>query len=169
MHTVKNKFHHLSAGYTIVELLMFMGLFSMFLVLLTNMFATILETQQRSLATSYVEQTGRFVLSRLLYDIHQADVVVTPASLGDETSTLELQISGADHTYALTGSNLVLTDDEGAYVVNADQVTISNFLVRRIGNVGGKPTLQFSFDVNSTIPDTTGIQSRNFSTTVGLR
>ncbi len=158
-----------TAGYTLVEVLMFMGLFSMFLVLLTNMFATILETQQRSLATSYVEQTGRFVLARLMYDVHRATSITTPAAAGSTDTSLDLNIDGVPYSYSIDNGVFQLSNSSGVHDLHAGQVTVSNFSLTRIGNVNGKHTLQLSFDVESVVPDTTGIQSRTFSTTLGIR
>ena len=168
MHNSKFRIHN-SKGYTLVEMLLFMGLFSMFLVVLSNMYSTILETQQRSLATSYVELSGRYILARLLYDIPRADSVQTPDDLGEEETSMVLRKDGEDTTYAIATDVMELTNSGGTFALHSNEVTASNLQITRIGNVNGEPTLLISFEITSVIPDTTGIHSRTFSTTVGTR
>lgn len=168
MLNLKNRFYN-SKGYTLVEMLLFMGLFSIFLVILSNMYATILETQQRSLATSYVELSGRYILSRLIYDVHHADSIQAPASLGGEGTTLVLRRNGSDSTFAVSDGVLSLANGSSTTSLHSNEVSISDFEITRLGNVNGKHTLGVSFVVNSVIPDTTGIQTRTFSTTISTR
>ncbi len=55
-------------GFTLIELLIYMALVGLFLVVLTNMLATILETQTESTAASLVDIDGWYILARLAYD-----------------------------------------------------------------------------------------------------
>ena len=63
-------------GFTLIELLIYMALVGLFLVVLTNMLATILETQAESTAVSLVDIDGRYILARLAYDANT--VVLNP-------------------------------------------------------------------------------------------
>src|SRR3989344_3435349 len=91
-----------SSGFTLVELLISMGLLAIILSVLTSLFVSVIEAQLESQATSSVDQDGRFVLARLSYDIHRADGVngiITPSTLGGQGPTLQIAISGTTSTY----------------------------------------------------------------------
>src|SRR5687768_16701793 len=93
-------------GFTLVELLIVMGLFGILLTVVTDMFVSTLSLQTESAAHSSVSQDGRFILSRLSYDIERASSITTPASLGASGSTLSMVVGGVAYSYALAGSNL---------------------------------------------------------------
>lgn len=65
-------------AFTLIELLIYMALVGLFLVVLTNMLVTILETQAESAAVSLVDIDGRFILARLSYDANT--VVLNPGA-----------------------------------------------------------------------------------------
>ena len=84
---------------TVIELLVFMGILSVFLVILTQIFQQSLDVQLESSASSSVNLTGNFLLHRLEYDIRRASAITTPGAAGQTTSTLSLVIGGVTHTY----------------------------------------------------------------------
>jgi prepilin-type N-terminal cleavage/methylation domain-containing protein len=138
------------SGVTLVEMLVVMGLLSTMLVLLATIFTSAADVQQQSNSYSSTLSSGRFMLARLNYDIAQANTVVTPASLGSTSASLKLTISGTTYSYALSGSNLALTDGIGTANLNSDDVTVSNVNFEELGNSGGEPTIVYSFTLTST-------------------
>src|SRR5260221_6706185 len=100
------------AGFTMVELLLYMGIFSILLVVLIQLFTSILSLHLEPQATSSVDQDGAAILSRLSYDIHKSASISSP-TIGSQcnwptTSTCKLVVSNA--TYQLDGNgNLLLT------------------------------------------------------------
>lgn len=143
-------------GFTLVEILIYMGIMAVFVTVLTNIFLSVLETQVESSATSLVEVDGRYVLSRLIYDIHQAAGITTPASPGQSSSSLVLN----SHSFDVSNGALLI---DGTDNLTGVDTTVSNFSVTRLGNGLGNDTLQISFDLTS------GAESRNYQTTVSLR
>lgn len=156
-------------GFTLVEMLMFLGIFSMLLVILTNIFSTSLDVQKESEATSSVQQDGAYIITRLTYDITRATSITTPSVLGSQSSSLAIIIAGVTNTYALTSGNLTLTDASGANLLNGYDTSISNLTFKRYGNVGGKNTIQINFTVTSKTQQASGFEIKNFQTTAGLR
>lgn len=152
------------SGFTLVEMLLYMGLLSMFLVVLTGIFFSIIDVQLSSQATSVVQQDGQYLLVKLAADIQRADSITTPLNLGDTSTSLDLVISGVNHNYALNNGRLELTDDMGSYSMSSDGVSVSQLSFQRLGNVGGINTIKFGFTM-----DQTGTRTRNFQTTIGLR
>lgn len=160
--------YNLSKGFTLVELLISMGLLAIILSVITSLFVSVIETQLESQATSSVDQDGRFVLTRLSYDIHRANSITTPAVLGGQGSTLQLVIGGISYTYALNSNTLELTNNLGADKINSTNTTVSNLNFRRLGNtLSGKNTIEIQYTVTSKI--TKPQETRNYKTTVGIR
>jgi type II secretory pathway component PulJ len=157
-----------ASGFTLIELLLYFALVSLLFIQLTSLFITVLEAKQDSHATSAVERDGQFILARLTYDIQRADAVVTPAALGEQSGQLQLTIDGSTYIYSITDTQLVLTRS-GETIILSSNIQVSNFTVRRLGNVGGKHTLQISFTAISPIQEVAGQESRIYQTTIGLR
>ena len=164
------KFQIHKKGFTLVEMLLYMGFLTAFLVVLTQIFVSTLNVQLESEANSSIQQDGRFIMTRLTYDIERATSISTPASLGGQSSNLVMTISGGTYTYAISGNNLVLTTSLGTDQINGEGTKVSNLLFKRIGNSGGKNTFQITFTLTSVVKRQSGNPDvKNFSTTVGLR
>jgi type II secretory pathway pseudopilin PulG len=158
-----------TSGFTLVELLMYMGLLSILLVALTTIFVAIIDTQLNAQATSYVAQDGRYIYSRLIADIHKASSVQSPQNLGDTTNSLQMTISSASASYSLADGNLILTDTTGSHVMNSFGTTISDLSFTRIGNVNGKHTFRINFTVSGNRVADSSPEVKDFQTTAGLR
>lgn len=163
---MKNKFQ---IGTTIVELTLYMGLLSIFLFILSDLFVQMLNTQTRSTAVSLVQNNGNFLLTKLTRDINQADTITTPSSLGTSSTTIVLTMGTTSATYSIGNSRLQRTDSSGTYYLNDADTSISNFNALRLGNTGGKHGLQFSFTVTSNVVDNSNIKSAIFQSAANLR
>lgn len=150
-------------GFTIVELLIYMVIMSALLTVLGRILITTLDLQTESESTSMVETDGRFLLSRLSYDLHRASSIASPTSAGQTAASLGLTIDGQTFTYAVTNSALQLTTPSGSSPLTSPDVAMTNFSVTRLGNPGGKPTVQINFTISH------GQETRNYQTAVGLR
>lgn len=156
-------------GFTIVELLVYMGLFSIMIGLLLQIFLTTLESQRESNANSEADENGRFILSRFIYDISRATSVASP-SAGTTGSVLVLNI-GDNNTYRLdTNNNLQLVNTNGTDVLNGYDTSISNLSFQYIGTSTTSGTIKLTYTVNSkTKRAGIGTDSKIFTTSVGLR
>ena len=156
-------------GFTIVELIIYTAILTVFLYVLTSMFTSVLDMQLESETESAVIQDSRYILSRFSYDMSRASAIVTPAALGDETNTLVLTIGGTNYTYILVNGNLVLSYAGGSGSVNSFGTSVSNVSFRRYGNQNGKNGVRIAFTLTSTTQRTFGSQIRNYQATIGLR
>ncbi len=157
-------------SYTIVELLIFMGLLSVLLVVVSEVFSTILDVRKESESTSSVVQDGNYLLQRLSYDIARASAINTPVNDGDSGISMGLTIEGAAYNYDLSGGNLVLTTGGNLYPLNGVNTTITYLNFQRIGNLNDpKDTIKLNFIISSVTQRSGGPEVRNFETTVGLR
>lgn len=155
-------------GFTLIEQLIYMGLLSIFLITLTEMFVSILNVRKESEAVSAVEQDGRFILARLAYDLNRADSITTPAAAGATGNTLVIVIGGVSYTYSLNGTNIQIASTVATEKINSTGTTVSNLTFQRIGN-GNKDTIKTQFTINGVTQRNNGIETRTFTTTVGRR
>ncbi|OGM29554.1 hypothetical protein A2630_01000 [Candidatus Woesebacteria bacterium RIFCSPHIGHO2_01_FULL_44_10] len=157
-------------GFTLIELLLYMGLFSMFMVVLTNIFISSLDVKLESQANSAVVADGRFILSRLNYDITNAGTIDLPAGLGAFGSSLQLTTDGETLIYSLDSqSNLVLTDTVGSGKLNSSETKVTAVNFRKIGNSDGGETVRINFTLESATLVNGQPEVRDYQTTVGLR
>lgn len=156
-------------GFTLVELLIFMGIFSLLIFIIVDIFSSALETNQEIQSFSVVQQDGSYIISRLQYDISRAQTITIPASLGTQTTSLQVIVDGTTHTYQLNSDNLLLTDPTGTNQLNSFDTVVSNISFTRVGNVGGKNTIKLAFTLASKTQRPQGPEIKNFQTTIGLR
>lgn len=158
-----------TAGFTIVELILYMGILSMVLFVLTQTFVSIVDLQLESEATSSVEQDSRYLLSRLTYDIKRAGGVITPATPGQSGNNLQLTINGSNIAYSLNGQVAELTSGANVDRLNSPETRVSSLNFTRLGNPGGKHTIKIEVTVESRTILRGGFEVKNLETTVGLR
>lgn len=156
-------------GFTLIEMIIYMSVLSIFLTVLTDIFISALDVQRESEATSGVHQTGRFLLSRLIYDVGRAQSIVMPENLGEETATLQIIIEGINYTYSLSGEDMNLSNDYGVNKLNSFDTIISGLGFRRLGNLGGKNNIKVRFTIASKTKRTGREEAKTFQTTIGLR
>jgi len=79
MHTnnLKKFIKKTQRGLTLVEMLLYMAVFSILLTVLLQIFFSALDVQLESKATSGVDQDGTYIMARLTYDIQRAQAVIT--------------------------------------------------------------------------------------------
>lgn len=151
-------------GFTLVELMLYMALMASILVVLTEVFLSVLSIQAESSEVSNIDIDGRYVLARMFYDVNRADDIVVPASLGQTGASAQLTIGGTNYTYGL-GANeeLTILQNGVSSKLTSPGTKISNLTFTRLGNVGGENSLMIKFKITS------GTQSRNYQTSVALR
>jgi type II secretory pathway component PulJ len=156
-------------GFTIIELVIYTTILLILLLLTSRVFTSLIESQVETTATSATEEDSRYILAKLSSDISRADSVTTPATNGTTGNTLTLVINGLNSTYSLNGTTLQLSDNIGINQLNSFGTTVSNLTFQRLGNSGGKPTIQIAFTLTSTTKRTQGFEVKNYSTTIGTR
>lgn len=168
--TISRRNLKLNSGVTLIELIVYFSILSVFILILTDILVTILNTQTSTESTSAVAADGRYIYARITYDINRAQSVSVPLNLGDTSNSLILNIAGTTYTYSLNADNLQITDLTGSYSLNSTDTKLSNLQFKRIGNANGKNTFQFIFTVTGRIPLSGGrSDSEVFQTTAGLR
>ena len=168
LQSIKNK----SRGFTLLELLLYMGIFSILTLTLFQLFTMVLDTQLESQSTSSVLQDGQYILNRFNYDIRQAKNVSAPP-VGTELATLELLINSITYVYTLTNGNITIastgaqtTDQLKSSNTNASALSFTHISDTKGGNTD---TVTISFTLNSNISERGSPQAESFKTTVGIR
>ena len=154
-----------NSGFTIVELLMYIGLLTILMTILTRLFTATIDVQLTSEATGGLEEDSRFIYSRLAYDLSRADSIVTPAVPGETSTTLSIMIGPATYTYQVIGTNLVL----GGGSLNSYMTDVSNVTFTMLGPEEGKKSIQVKYTMTSTIQSSSGTVTRDIETTIAQR
>jgi hypothetical protein len=160
---------HSQNGITLIELPIYMGLLAILLLVFTNILVTTLDTFTSSESTASVSQDGRYIYSRFIYDIHRADSITLPANPGDTGNSLAFSVGGTNYSYMLNNGNLIMTDQNGPSQLNSFDTTVSSLSFHRIGNIGGKHTIQLIFTIQGKTTGGHTPETRNFQTTAAMR
>lgn len=157
-------------GSTVVELILYMGLLSVFLLMLFELYGQVLSNQTRSASVSLVQQNANFVLNKLTHDIRQADSIISPAGIGASSSVIVLRNGGLNQSYQVINHRLVFGPDIAtASALNDADTRISNFRAIRVGNPDGKNTLILDFTVESILAENSGTRLLNIHTATTTR
>ncbi len=156
-------------GFTLVELLIFMGLFSVILLVLSSLFASIVQQQLETQGMSAVETDATYLTARLQYDFDRADDIVLPEISGDTSDSLTLVIGGLDYTYSLTGTTLEMTTPSGTVSLTSPRTQVSDVSFHRVGNDSGVPTIEVLITLSSTAVNSTGSETRIIDTSYATR
>lgn len=161
----------LRRGFTLVELLLYMGILSMFISILTSIFISAADVKLESESGSSIQRDGTFILSRLAYDIHRATSVNIPLSIGNESNNLQIIVNGVNYTYIIDADgNLTLADDLGTNNLNSYDSRVSELLIKRLGNIGkAEDIFKINFILTSRIRRNSGFETKSFETNLSLR
>ncbi|QQS44549.1 prepilin-type N-terminal cleavage/methylation domain-containing protein [Candidatus Roizmanbacteria bacterium] len=160
---------HKKGGFTLVELLIFMALFSVVLVVLSSLFAATVQQQLENQGISATETDSTFIISRMQYDFDRAAAVIEPANPGDTSDTLILEIAGQEHVYELSGEILTLTTPADTYQMISPRSRVTSLSFTQIGNIDGNPTVQVQMAVTSVAENATGAETATIDTIFGIR
>jgi len=135
-------------GFTTVELLIVMGVMGILLVILSNVFSSILTMKLRSRARTAVAQDSRYLLSRFSYDITRASDIVIPAPT-QTNDTLTLTIDGSSYRYTLASGVVQLSVDGGtSYALNGVGTHITNLSFTQSQITVGKKSVNLKMTIS---------------------
>lgn len=157
------------SGFTLVELIIYMGLLAMLVLIFTEIFTSVVDNQLSSSNTSNVSGDGRYIYSRFVYDVARAQSITDPSVFASPSSTMTLLINGENYTYQLDNGDLSIEAPSGTFQLNSQGTTISNLTFSKVGSASARSTVQLNFTVTGDV-DSGGIfDQKNFQTTAGLR
>lgn len=168
---LKLKIKNYQKGFTLIELSLFMGIFSILIIVLFQLLTSIIDVQMESQSTTYVSQDGRYILNRFTYDMENATSIVNPG-IGNQAQSLAISEGATTYTYNLSNGNLTLTNSAlgSTDQLNSANTTVSNLNFLRLADTQGQEsTITISFTLNSKTVRRGEVNSESFKTTVGTR
>lgn len=159
-------------GFTLIELTIFMGMFSILILALFQLLISVFDVQLEAQSTASVTQDGRYILNRFTYDVKNSTTITSP-NLGVTSQSLVMSDGTTTYTYSLSNGNLVLinsvlgTTDK----LNSVNTIVSGLSFLRLSDTNGKNinTITFTFTLNSKTIRRNGANTENFKTTAGIR
>lgn len=163
-------------GFTLIDLAIYSGLLGILLVILSELFISIVQLQLSSGAQGAVEQNGAYILSRTTFDLRRATRVALPL-LGETTATLSASIADGGievpYRYELENHNLILTVGSETSQLNSADTEVADFTVTKVGNSGqlitARDTIIVGFTIKSKGVTSSGQKERQYRTAVSLR
>jgi len=152
-------------GFTLVEILIYMALFVGFLLLLSALFISILDTQLNSSTSSQMDQDTWYLINRLQYDMYRADSIELPVNNGEEGDTLIINVAGSPISYSLNNDKLIITENGQSFSLINQDSRVFNLNFKRLGNLDGGNTISVYLELKNFASSKTKIL--NF--TSGLR
>lgn len=112
-------------GFSLLELLIYLSIFSVLVVVISNTFISLSKGQAQSNSRSEVDSSIRFATELLRQDIKNASIVSVPAIVGDTSSSLTLTRDGIIIVYDVLNGVLRKKEGSGSPV----NITNSNIIV----------------------------------------
>ncbi len=156
-------------GDTLVEMLIYMGLFAGFLALLSGLFVSTLDIQQQSLDSAEIEQDSQYLFSRIQYDVSRANAITTPASEGATSSALVLTTPSGKITYAKVNNQLQITDPSGSSILTSPDIALTTVSFQRLGSSAQSDSLKIQFHLQSINLQNSVPENRDINMTLGIR
>lgn len=163
-------------GFTLIELAIYGGLLGILLTIMSQFFVTTMQLKTVTDNETAIQMDGRYILSRLSYDIQRASSITIPAT-GQSGTTLSAIITenGTDinYLYTVINQDLLLTAGTVSAVLNSTGSRIADFSLSRVGNSGtisgAKDTIKVQLTVEGAATTSSGRESHTFNTSIGLR
>jgi type II secretory pathway pseudopilin PulG len=156
-------------GFTLVEILVYFGLFSILLVVINSLFITTLEQQTQDLARSALQQESEFVLAKLKYDIYNADSVSLPAQAGDVSDSLVFTTDGVVYTYQLDATKITKSFNGETYGLTSNKVNIDSLQFENQSGSSLDQIVGFTVIISSSQDDGRASSTRTISSSVTRR
>lgn len=154
-------------GYTLIEVLIYGVIFSLLLLLVTQIFLTIKSSAANSLAMINLLENNTQILADFNQTIRAADNVVAP--LPGESETY-LSLNNDLVSYQLNAGVLEKVVAGEPLALNDEGVTVRSLNFENVGEATQTPTLKirFSLESNFLLEGGRTVQE-DFETTIGLR
>ncbi len=155
-------------AFSLIELIIFMGIFSILIFIFTDIFVSALKTKTLEEATASVNQDANFILTKLQYDVNNASSITQP-ELGATSGSLYMTIDGVGVLYRINAGSLERVVGTEAISLNGYNSTITSLSFRNIGIPEGKSSVKIFLTIESKGKVNNRSEVINLETTAGLR
>jgi len=118
--------HFSGKGTAIIEMVIYTFLLFTLLIVITDVFATLFDTQKESVSYSESQTDARFISQKLINTLSTAGNVLIPVNPGDNSNILTIQSGTDTYTFFLSGGNLISDDGVTQERLNSFSTNISN-------------------------------------------
>lgn len=146
---VQNKTHSSSrSGFTILELLLYVGISSTVLLAVSLFLSTILASRVKNAAISEVEGQGAFVADIITQSIRNATGINAP-TFGANGASLSITTpsgSTSPTVFSISAGAIRMTEGVGSAIpITNSHVTVSNFVVTNLSRSGTPGIIHITF------------------------
>lgn len=134
MKNIKNK------GQTVVELLIYLALLSIFLTVLLDIFVTTLNFKLQAEAASALNQDSRYILGKISYDVYNSDSFTVPSQ-----GELDITTAGITKKYLVNSGDLTIDGTK----LNSLDTKVNNLIFTKIGTT---VTVNFTLQSINVLP-----------------
>jgi Tfp pilus assembly protein PilW len=164
---MKTQIAKLKNGYTLIEVLVYGVIFSMFLLLITQIFLTMKNTSAGSSATVNLQQNYARIFSDLNQTIRSATSVSSPTS---GNSAASLSLNDGSIVYQVVGGVLQKVDGGTPIPLTDDGINIADINFENVGEATLAATVRIRMTVESNYILEGGRRiSEDFQTAIGIR
>lgn len=134
MKNIKNK------GQTVVELIIYLALLSIFLTVLLDIFVTTLNFKLQAEAASALNQDSRYILGKISYDVYNSDSFTVPSQ-----GELDITTAGITKKYSVNSGDLIIDGTK----LNSLDTKVNNLIFTKIGTT---VTVNFTLQSINVLP-----------------
>jgi len=159
-------------GFTLVEILVSLAIFSIILLTLVSSFLAMSNSILKTKADMEVSENARRVLNEITYEIRSAKSVYTPTTTTNQLSleTSRYLPSGEDSTFIdffLCGTAVCLKkESQDSIALTSNSVQVTSLTFSQV-STGGNPSVQVNLTVN--YQDSNNPSSITLTSTASLR
>lgn len=129
-------------AFTLIEIIIYMALFSTLLIVLSTLFSTIIDQQFGNKVKSAIETDYFFITSRIKYESYLADKILTPSQVGDSSLLFVYEVDGKSRILRSRGNNLELIIEDKIYQLNSSETMFLDASFKRKGNIEGRQIIE---------------------------
>lgn len=133
-------------GLTVLELLLYIGIASVIMGIMSSLYIAIIQSQIRIESRAALTRENEFLTSKLEYYIQHSSSILAPLP-GQESDQLQIKDSQTNTQYNFQeySGKLTIQYDTSEYTLSSTDVTMSNFHVTNTGYDNTRGLAQISY------------------------
>lgn len=164
---MKNKFLLSRRGFSAIELLVYIAIFTVSAVFLVAILTAVTRVQTRQLSSREVDQALAFVNRTIEDAIKKSSLIDIPAGVPSSVLVLRTNTAATDPTrvYA-SGTTLYLTEGSDTYTLTDSSVSLENFSVTKYDHPGTTSVVEVSVGLGYNSLKAGGALSRSLKSAI---
>lgn len=137
--------HKHKKAFTLVELLVTMGIFTALFSVLAQVFASVVEARLKSEVETQLAREQGWILARMAYDVHRAESIES-VGVG---STLNLTIGGVSYSYQVIDGMLYFGPAGAIRPILDHEIEATELVVTRMQDMAGTESVQVNLTLRA--------------------